>query len=114
MSEAQGLLFGNIHGGTQNEITNILQNPGGAGVNAAIGALSGSGNQFNTPPIQLADNIQPTPIPLKNSIPTDKIQPAANKPTNFDGADAKQFPPTNVFGAGPSGPPPLESSNIHQ
>jgi len=114
LSEAQGLLFGNIHGGVQNEITNILQNSGAAGVNAAIGGLSGSGNQFNTPPIQLADNILPTPAPLKNSIPTDKIQPAANKPTNFDGADTKPFTPTKVFGAGPSGPPPLESRNIHQ
>ena len=117
LSRAQALLFGNVHGGVQNTIANVLQNPGGALVNATIGgigsAIQQNGSQAITAPIRLADNIMPAPAQLKSSLPTEKIQPAANQPTNFDGAQPKPFPPTKVFGPGPSGPPPLTSSNIH-
>jgi hypothetical protein len=117
LSRAQSLLFGNVHGGVQNTITNVLQNPGGALVNATIGgigaAIQQNGSQAVSVPIKLADNIMPAPAQLKSSLPTEKIQPAANQPTNFDGAQPKPFPPTKVFGPGPSGPPPLTSSNVH-
>lgn len=117
LSQVQRLLFGNVHGGVQNSIANVLQNPGGALVNATIGgigsAIQQNGSQAEVAPIRLADNIMPAPAQLKRSLPTEKIQPAANQPTNFDGAQPKPFPPTKVFGPGPSGPPPLTSSNIH-
>ena len=117
LSQAQGLLFGNVHGGVQNSIANVLQNSGGALVNATIGgvgaAIQQNGSQAITAPIQLADNIMPAPAQAKSSLPTEKIQPAANQPTNFDGAQPKPFPPTKVFGPGPSGPAPLEPNNVH-
>lgn len=117
LSRAQSLLFGNVHGGVQNTITNVLQNPGGALVNATIGgigaAIQQNGSQAVSAPIKLADNIMPAPAQLKSSLQTEKIQPSANQPTNFDGAQPKPFSPTNVFGPGPSGPPPLTSSNVH-
>jgi uncharacterized membrane protein YeaQ/YmgE (transglycosylase-associated protein family) len=117
LTQVNSLIFGNVHGGVQNTITNVLQNPGGALVNATIGgigaAIQQNGSQAVTAPIQLADNIMPAPAQTKSSLPTEKIQPAANQPTNFDGAQPKPFSPTNVFGPGPSGPPPLTSSNVH-
>ena len=117
LTQVNSLIFGNVHGGVQNTITNVLQNPGGALVNATIGgvgaAIQQNGSQAVTAPIQLADNIMPAPAQAKSSLPTEKIQPAANQPTNFDGAQPKPFPPTKVFGPGPSGPPPLEPNNVH-
>ena len=117
LTQVNSLIFGNVHGGVQNTITNVLQNPGGALVNATIGgvgaAIQQNGSQAITAPIQLADNIMPAPAQAKSSLPTEKIQPAANRPTNFDGAQPKPFPPTKVFGPGPSGPPPLEPNNVH-
>jgi len=117
LTQVNSLIFGNVHGGVQNTITNVLQNPGGALVNATIGGVGGAiqqnGSQAVTAPIQLADNILPAPAQAKSSLPTEKIQPAANQPTNFDGAQPKPFPPTKVFGPGPSGPAPLEPNNVH-
>lgn len=116
LAQAQGLLFGNVHGGVQNQIANVLQNPGASLVNAAAGA-SGSGiGQGGTPPpvnFTLSDNIMPSPAIPKSSLPAEKIQPAGRQPTNFDGEPVKPFPPTKVFGAAPSGPPPLTSTNVH-
>jgi len=116
LAQAQGLLFGNVHGGVQNQITNILQNPGAAVVNAIAGAAGGGVGQGGATPatnFNIGNNIMPDPVIPKSSLPTDKIQPAGRQPTNRDGEPVKPLPPTKVFGPAPSGPPPLTSTNVH-
>lgn len=116
LAQAQGLLFGNVHGGVQNQIANILQNPGASLVNAVAGAAGGGIGQGGTPPpvnFTLSDNIMPSPAIPKSSLPTDKIQPAGRQPTNSDGEPVKPFPQTRVFGPAPSGPPSLKTTNVH-
>lgn len=117
LAQAQGLLFGNVHGGVQNQIANVLQNPGGALVNATIGAagsaINQGGSRADSAPISLADNIMPDPVRLPNSLPTGRIQTAGRQPTNFDGEPVKPLPPTRVFGPAPSGPPPLQPTKVH-
>lgn len=116
LAQAQGLLFGNVHGGVQNQIANILQNPGASLVNAVAGAAGGGIGQGGTPPpvnFTLSSNIMPSPAIPKSSLPAEKIQPAGRQPTNFDGEPVKPFPQTKVFGQAPSGPPPLTSTNVH-
>ena len=117
LSLAQGLLFGNVHGGFQNSIANILQNPGGSLVNATTGAIGAAiqqnGSRADSAPIALSDNIMPEPPPLARSLPTDRIQPAGRQPTNRDGSEVKQLSPTRAFDASPSGPPPLQPTKVH-
>ncbi len=117
LSQAQGLLFGNVHGGAQNSITNVLQNPGGSLVNATTGAIGAAiqqnGSRADSAPISLSDNIMPAPVPPTRSLPTDRIQSQGRQPTNFDGADVKPLPPTRAFDPSPSGPPPLKPTKVH-
>jgi len=117
LAQAQGLLFGNVHGGAQNSIANVLQNPGGSLVNATTGAIGAdiqqNGSRADSAPIALSDNIMPAPVPPTRSLPTDRIQSQGRQPTNFDGEPVKPFPQTRVFGPAPSGPPPLQPTKVH-
>jgi len=117
LSQAQGLLFGNVHGGVQNSIANILQNPGGSLVNATAGAIGAdiqqNGSRADSAPIALSDNIMPAPVPPTRSLPTDRIQSQGRQPTNFDGEPVKPLPPTRAFDPSPSGPPPLKPTKVH-
>jgi hypothetical protein len=116
VSQAQALLFGNVHDGVQNQIANILQNPGASVVNAIAGAAGGGISQGGTPPpvnFNIGSNIMPTPNVSKSLLLSEKIQPAARQPTNFDGEPVKSFPQTVVFGPAPSGPPPLQPTKVH-
>lgn len=116
LGQAQGLLFGNVHDGVQNQIANVLQNPGSSLVNAAAGATGSGINQGGTPPpvnFSIGSNIMPAPTISKGLLLSEKIQPVARQPTNFDGEPVKPLPPTRVFGPAPSGPPPLQPTKVH-
>jgi len=115
LARSQGLLFGNVHGGVQNSIANVLQNPGGSLVNAAVGGIGSGqpGSRADAAPLRLSDNVLPAPQPIPKSLPTERIQPVGRQPTNRDGAEVKPFPPSKVFGPAPSGPPPLTPTKVH-
>lgn len=127
----QGLTLGNVYGG-RNTLFGAINNPQ-ALINAAIGAAVqeettfGSSYGFKTgenlfpsnpivPGGRMASNRAFDPIPpAQNSLPQQgRIQPPALKPTNNDGLNPPIFNSNNLFGSGPSGPPPLTSSNIFE
>lgn len=100
---AQGVILGNAFG-LRNQIFAALQNPG-ALINAVTGARLTRGSSASTN-IRLGDNILGEGIRASNSLPTGNLLvgqiPQVN--TNLDSS--------NIFGAGPSGPPSLTSNNI--
>jgi hypothetical protein len=102
-SFAQGLLFGNAFG-LGNQIISAIQNPG-ALVSAISGAAAQTGNNVGRR-IRLGDNMLGEGIQPGNSLPTDNINlgvvPQGNLPLGS----------SNIFGTGPSGPPPLEPDNV--
>lgn len=106
-ARAQGLLLGNVFG-LRNQVFSALQNPGALAA-AAIGAARQVGNLFGpkkpTGPA-LGDNPLGDPLAIPSSLPTDNI---------FLGQGEVEGGPldsTNLFGPGPSGPPPLKPTNV--
>jgi hypothetical protein len=100
---AQGFALGNAFG-LRNQIFAALQNPG-ALVNAVEGALLTRGASPGNN-VRLGDNILGEGISPSNSLPTGNLLvgqiPQIN--TNLE--------TSNIFGSGPSGPPPLTSNNV--
>lgn len=100
---ARGLVLGNAFG-LRNQIFAALQNPGSL-VSAVEGARLSGGSSAGTN-IRLGDNILGEGIQPNNSLPSGNLLvgqiPQVN--TNLDSS--------NIFGAGPSGPPPLTSNNV--
>lgn len=99
----RGLVLGNAFG-LRNQIFAALQNPGSL-VSAVEGARL-SGRSSASTNIRLGDNILGEGIRASNSLPSGNLLvgqiPQVN--TNLDSS--------NIFGAGPSGPPPLTSNNV--
>jgi hypothetical protein len=100
---AQGFALGNAFG-LRNQVFAALQNPG-ALVNAVEGALLTRGASPGNN-VRLGDNILGEGISPSNSLPTGNLLvgqiPQIN--TNLE--------TSNIFGSGPSGPPPLTSNNV--
>jgi hypothetical protein len=102
---AQSLLFGNAFG-LRNQIIAGLQNPGALS-NIVSGALlqnrSGGGNGGN---IKLGDNILGSVDQPSSSLTAGNVTAGLVPRNNL------QLRSSNVFGSGPSGPPPLTSNNV--
>ena len=106
MSFIQGLKFGNVYG-LRNEILNTIKNPQGI-----LSTLQGALAQEETTPgftDPLGANIFEGEIVAGSTqvLETSNIMPP--------GQPARQLPSgNNIFGQSPSGPAPLESSNIFE
>jgi hypothetical protein len=99
---AQGTLLGNVFG-LRNQILGALQNPG-----AVSAAIAGAFNTPGRPPVgqRLADNALGEGIQPGNSLPSGNLFVGQIPNTESN------LPSSNIFGTGPSGPPPLESNNV--
>lgn len=100
---AQGLVLGNAFG-LRNQVFAALQNPG-----ALSAAVAGAGalifrSKGPTGP-SLGDNPLGTGVKPGNSLPSDNLFLGLVNPQ-------LDLSSSNIFGAGPSGPPPLESNNV--
>jgi hypothetical protein len=104
-SFVQGQKLKNVFG-LRNQILGAIQNPGALS-SAIEGALRGSGNR-NSSNIRLGDNIIGQAIQPGNSLPTDNINAGMIPQVN------STIGSSNIFGAGPSGPQPLESNNVFE
>jgi hypothetical protein len=102
-SFGQGLLFGNAFG-LQNQIISAIQNPG-ALVSAIEGAAAQTGGNVGRR-IKLGDNMLGEGVQPGNSLPTDNIN------LGMVNQGVTPLGTSNIFGAGPSGPPPLEPDNV--
>ena len=106
-ARVQGLVLGNVFG-LRNQVFNALTNPGALAA-AAAGAPVQISNLFgprNSPGPSLGDNPLGSPLTVSSSLPTDNI---------FLGQGEVEGGPldsTNLFGPGPSGPPPLKPTNV--
>lgn len=106
-SAAQSLLLGNIFG-LRNQVLTALQNPG-ALVNAIEGAALTVGKSRGAPlsnNISLGGNMLGEGITPSNSLPTDNLLVGQISQVNSN------LDSSNIFGTGPSGPPPLTSNNV--
>lgn len=100
----KGVVLGNVFG-LRNQIFAALQNPG-----ALSSAVEGALIQRPSTPggnIRLGDNPLGTVIQPSKSLPSDNLFPGkANQSFGLNSS--------NVFGRGPSGPPPLNPNNIFE
>ena len=108
----QNIAFGNVYG-LGNGVLNAVRNPQII-QNALLGAAVSDPTQVGSVPTPSIDSrLFPTAVQPANSLPTDRIQPPALLPTNNDGGRPRTIPGNdNLFGQGPSGPPPLGSNNV--
>lgn len=108
----QNIAFGNVYG-LGNSVLNAVRNPQLI-QNALLGAAVSDPNQIGGAASPSIDsNLFPPVIRPGSSLPTDRIQPPALLPTNNDGLRPRTIPGNdNIFGQGPSGPPPLGSNNV--
>ena len=108
----QNIAFGNVYG-LGNSVLNAVRNPQII-QNALLGAAVSDPTQVGgVPTPSINSRLFPTTVQPANSLPTDRIQPPALLPTNNDGSRPRTIPGNdNLFGQGPSGPPPLGSNNV--
>jgi hypothetical protein len=105
-AQVQGLLLGNVFG-LRNQVFSALQNPG-----ALQAALAGAGqiignilDRRNASGPRLGDNPLGNPPAIPSSLPSENLFPN-------DGSNYSELASSNIFGPGPSGPPPLEPTNV--
>lgn len=103
----RGLVLGNVFG-LRNQVFAALQNPGAltAAVEGAARQAARALGPTNPSGPSLGDNPLGTGIQPNNSLPSDNL---------FVGQIPSPLGETqsnNIFGPGPSGPPPLESNNV--
>lgn len=107
-ARVQGLLLGNVFG-LRNRVFAALSNPGAlaaAAAGAAVQAARIFGPRRSTGP-NLGDNPFPdNPIVPASSLPSDNIFLGQGE------AEGGPLDSTNLFGPGPSGPPPLKPTNV--
>jgi hypothetical protein len=101
-ASGQGAVLGNVFG-LRNQILGALQNPG-----VVSAAIAGAANTPGRPPLgqRLADNALGEGIQPANSLPSENLFIGQIPPAEL------VLPFSNIFGPGPSGPPPLESNNV--
>lgn len=99
----KGLVLGNVFG-LRNQVFAALQNPGALSAAVAGAAAHFSRSSGPTGP-SLGGNTLGTALQPGNSLPSDNLFIGqVNQLSNLSSS--------NVFGPGPSGPPPLDSNNV--
>lgn len=99
---ARGAVLGNVFG-LRNQVFAALQNPGALSA-AAAGAFQSVSSSGPIGP-SLGDNPLGTVLQPGNSLPSDNLFLGLTNPQ-------LNLSSSNVFGTGPSGPPPLNSNNV--
>lgn len=102
-ARVKGLLLGNVFG-LRNQVFSALQNPGA--LSAAIAGAATLIRRRGAKGPALGDNALGDPKSIPGSLPTGNLFAGEGE------GDGLTLEPNNIFGPRPSGPPPLNSTNI--